>query len=84
MALTQGIGTATAAASDPIKAKLITPIEDRGFEKTKRGTMRQRVELGTLRGLDDRAAGFVFRDVPQPYLIGSGLESKRVTAPPSK
>jgi hypothetical protein len=54
----------------------------RGFRKAKKGTMQQRVELGTLHGLEDRAAAFVFRDVPAHYLIASGLESKWVTASP--
>jgi hypothetical protein len=134
VALTQGIDTATAAAGDRVKAKLITPIEDRskilvptgapmvarivrirqyygsqsavaldvtldtvdmegipvrltatpdrgrGFRKTKHGTIQQRIDLGTLHGLDDRSAGFVFRDVHQPYLIRIGLESEWVTA----
>jgi hypothetical protein len=136
VALTQGIDTAMAAAGDPIRARLIAPIEDgskvlipagaaiaarivsirqyygspsalaldvrletvsvggvamrltampdsgRGFRKGKKGTMQQRVELGTLHGLEDRAAAFVFRDVPARYLIASGLESKWVTASP--
>ena len=38
------------------------------------------MELGTIRSLKDRSATFVFRDVHQPYLIGSGLESVWVTA----
>jgi hypothetical protein len=134
VAFTQGIDTETAAAGDPVKAKLITPIRsgsevlvptgaavaarivrirqfygsagavalevkletvdvggvsmrltavpDTGssFQKPKRGTLRQRVELGTLRGLEDRSASFEFRNVRLPYLIGSGLESMWVTA----
>jgi hypothetical protein len=134
VALTEGIDTATAAAGDPLKAKLMTPIRDRSktlvptgasiaarivrirqfyggeshvsleiklesldvggvsvrltavpdtgqsFAKTKRGTLQRRVELGTLRGLEERSAGFVFRDAHQPYLIGSGLESMWMTA----
>jgi hypothetical protein len=134
VAFVQGIDTATAAAGDPIKAKLITPIRegskvlvpmgvaagarivrirwfygrestlyldvrletvevggvsipitaapDRGhsFQKAIGGTLQRRVELGSLRGLEDRSAGFMFRNVHQPYVIGRGLESKWVTA----
>ena len=137
VALTQGIDTAAAAAGDPIKAKLTTPIRrgskvlvpagaavvcrlvrmrqfygsnpsvaidikletvrvgsasvritatpDIGgsFQETKKGALRRRVELGTLRSLGDRSAAFVFRDVSQPYLISSGLESMWVTANPA-
>ena len=136
IALTQGIDTATAAGGDPVRAKLITPIQNRSkvlvpagtpvlgrivrlreyygsqsaialdiklekidvgggpvrlsalpeaggrFQQTKSGTMHRRVEIGTLRGIEERAASFVFRDVTQPYLIGSGLESGWVTARP--
>jgi hypothetical protein len=134
VALTQGIDTTTAAAGDPIKAKLITPIQSdsgvlvpmgaaiaarivrvrqfygsvtavaleikletvdvggvsiplpatpdagRSFQKAKKGTLQQRVELGTLHGLEDRSASFEFRSVRLPYLIRSGLESMWVTA----
>ena len=60
----------------------LTAVPDTGssFQKPKRGTLRQRVELGTLRGLEDRSASFEFRNVQLPYLIGSGLESMWVTA----
>ena len=60
------------------------PDKGRGFQKAKTGKIQQRVELGTLHGLEDRATAFVFRDVVQPYLIGRGLESNGVTAAPSK
>jgi hypothetical protein len=134
VALAEGIDTATAAAGDPIKAKLITPIRDgskvlvpigaavagrivrirqfsgreaalyldirldtvevagvsirltanpdggASFQKLKNETLQRRVELGTLHGLEDRSASFVFRNVHQPYLIGSGLASMWVTA----
>jgi hypothetical protein len=134
VALTEGIDTATAAAGDPIKVRLITPIQEgskvvvpagaaiagritriqyfygsisslelnieletvvvagtsvrliaapdagQTFRSTKGRTPPRRIELGTLRGLEDRTATFVFRDVHQPYLIGSGLESMWVTA----
>jgi len=132
--LTQGIDTATAAAGDPLKGRLVTPIRDGakvlasagapitgriirlafshgsessvvlefkldtvdiagnampltaiketrgGFQKTKHGTLQQRVELGTIRTLKDRSAEFVFRHVTPTYLISSGLESDWVTA----
>ncbi len=136
VALTEGIDTATAAAGDPLRARLVTPIRDgakvlapvgarvagrivrlafshgaestitlefkldtvdiggvatrltaisetRGssFQKTKRGTLQRRVDLGTLHSLKDRSAEFVFRQVTQTYLISSGLESAWVTAP---
>jgi len=134
VALTQSIDTATAAAGDPIKAKLIATIRDgsevlvptgaviaarivrirqfyggapalyfdikletvdvggvsirltatpdsgRSFRKSRSGILQRRVELGTLRGLEERSASFVFRNVKQSYLIGSGLESMWVTA----
>ena len=132
--LTQGIDTATAAAGDPVKAKLITPIEDgsnvlvpagaavtarivrirqyyskapavsldikletievggvlmrltatpdtgQSFQKSKKGALQRRVELGNLSSLEDRSTNFVFRDVQLPYLIPSDLESMWVTA----
>jgi hypothetical protein len=134
VAFAQGIDTATAAAGDPIKAKLIGPIKEgskvlvpmgaavagrivrirrfygrepalnldvrldtvevdgvairltatpdggHSFQKSRSGTLQRRVELGTLHGLEDRSAAFVFRNVRQSYLIGSGLESMWVTA----
>jgi hypothetical protein len=134
VALTQAIDTATAAAGDPIKAKVIMPIQDGstvlvpmgasvtgrivrlrqfygrestlyldirletvevggasmplaalpdrgpGFQKIIGGSLQRRVELGTLRSLEDRAAAFLFRNVHPPFLIGSGLESKWVTS----
>jgi hypothetical protein len=134
VALTQEIDTAAAAAGDPIKAKLTTPIRDgskvlvpmgaavagrivrirrfyghdaalyldirletvevggvslrltatpdggRSFQKSRTGSLQRRVELGTLRGVEDRSSSFVFRNVRQPYLIGSGLLSMWVTA----
>jgi hypothetical protein len=137
VALTQGIDTATAAAGDPIKAKLITPIQDnlkviipmgaaiagrivrirqfygtetalyvdirldavevdgvwrrltatpdggRSFQKSRNKTLQRRVELGTLRGLEERSASFVFRKVHAPYIIASGLESAWMTETPA-
>lgn len=135
VALTQGLDTATSAAGDPVRAKLITPIQDgprvlapagaavaarivrmREFygdengislefklekveiagvavrliaspdtgatfrQKKGRGNLQTRVELGTLRGLEDRSASFVFRSVSLPYLIRTGLESSWITA----
>jgi hypothetical protein len=140
VALSEGLDTATWAAGDPIKAKLLTPIlngskvlapagaavaarvvrmrtfygdqsavsvevkletvevagiavrltasPDTGatFQQKKgRGNLQKRIELGTLRGLEERSASFVFRDVRLPYLIGSGLESSWITkGPPDK
>ncbi len=133
VALTQGIDTGTAAAGDPLKARLITPIQDGpkvlvpsgaavaarivrvrqyyrnqagialdlkletvdvggvsmpltavpdigpSFPKGKAGSLQRRVELGTLSSLENRSANFVFRDVKEPYLVASGLESMWVT-----
>ncbi len=59
-----------------------TPDNGQRFQKTKKGTLKRRVELGTLQGLEDRSAEFVFQEGAQPYLIGSGLESTWVTATP--
>jgi hypothetical protein len=137
VALTQGFDTATAAAGDPIKGKLVTPIQDgrkvvipagasiggrivqiRQFygaasyvsfkfrletvdvggvsiplaanpdkgnrvQKAKAGSLQQRVELGTLRALQDRSVELVFPTYGQRYLISSGLESAWVTAAPA-
>lgn len=135
VAFAQGFDTETAAAGDPVKAKLVTPIhngskvlapsgapvaarivrmrqfygnassisldvtletvEVGGFavrliavpdtglhfdQKKGKGELQERLELGTLRGLEDRSTSFVFRDVGFPYLILSGLESNWVTA----
>ncbi|HEY6392342.1 MAG TPA: hypothetical protein VIX89_13740 [Bryobacteraceae bacterium] len=62
----------------------LTAMPDSGhsFQKPGSGALQRRVELGTLRGLEDRSAAFVFRNVHQPHIIGSGLESKWVTAAP--
>jgi hypothetical protein len=140
VALMQGLDTATSAAGDPVKARLVTPIQngpkvlapagsavmarivrlreffgdatsvsvevkletvevggaavrliatpDTGatFQQQKgRGNLQKRIELGTLRGLEDRSASFVFKSVSLPYLIRSGLESSWITAaPPDK
>ena len=138
VALMQGLDTATSAAGDPVKAKLLTPIQngprvlvpagaavaarivrmrefygdatsislevkletvdmgrtavrliaapDTGatFQLQKgRGNLQKRIELGTLRGLEDRSASFVFRSVSLPYLIRTGLESSWITAAPA-
>ncbi|HTB10615.1 MAG TPA: hypothetical protein VK752_03545 [Bryobacteraceae bacterium] len=135
LAFEQGFDTGSAAAGDPVKAKLITPIHDGAkvlaqsgapvaarivrmrqfygyvssisldvtletvevggialpliaapdigvhFEQKKgKGELKQRLELGTLRGLENRSISFVFKDVRFPYLIVSGLESNWVTA----
>ncbi len=133
VALTQALQTSTAAAGDPVKAKLLTPIQDgskvlapagafvaarivrmREFygdtsdvslevkletvdvggiavrltaspdteaavEQKKGRGLQKRIQLGTLRGLEDRSASFVFRGVHLPYWIASGLESSWVT-----
>jgi hypothetical protein len=52
------------------------------FQKAPKGALRQRVNLGTLGILQDHSASFEFRDVPQAYLIASGLESRWVTQKP--
>ncbi len=135
IAFTQGFDTATNAAGDPVKAKLITPIrsgskvlvpagasvgarivrmrqfygdktslslevkletveaggiairlsavpdtEVRVEAKKGRGTLQRRLELGTLRGMEERSASFVFPNIPSPYLIASGLESSWITS----
>ena len=139
VALTQGLDTVTAAAGDPVKAKLITPIQNgskvlvpagavvaarivrmREFysdvnsislevkletvnvnrtavrliatpdtgatfqQRNGRGNLQRRIELGTLRGLEDRSASFIFRSVSLPYLIRTGLESSWITAAAAK
>jgi hypothetical protein len=137
VALTQGIDTATAAAGDSIKAKLMTPIRDRRkvlvpigaaitgrivhiqqsydkspsvslvfrletvdvggvsmqltatpdtvsrFPQSKPGTLHRRVELGSLRTLEERSGAVEFRNVRLPYLISSGVESAWITATPA-
>jgi hypothetical protein len=136
VSLDQGVDTSIAAAGDPLKGKLVTPLRrgseilvpkgtsvaarivrvrqfygdnpgvllevklealelggvlmpftakptgSRIFQKTA-GTLKSRIELGTLQQLEDRAATFEFRNVRQPYLIRSGLESTWVTTAPS-
>jgi hypothetical protein len=134
VAFTEGLNTATSAAGDPVKAKMLTPIlngskvlvpagaaiaarvvrmrtfygdqsavalevkletveiagvamgltasPDTGatFQQKKgRGNLQKRIELGTLRGLEERSTSFLFREVHLPYLIGSGLESSWIT-----
>ena len=134
VALTQSIDVATAAAGDPVKAQLLTPIRDRtkvfvpagaavaarivrvrhfydnaapislhlkletvdvggvrvrlaaapdiarGFAKTKKGSLQQRLDIGSLHGLEYHAAAFEF---PNIQLIPSGLESMWVTSSPA-
>jgi hypothetical protein len=58
------------------------PDMGRGFQKAKKGTMQQRVGLGTLSGFEDRATSFVFGGVRTHYLVATGLESKWITANP--
>jgi hypothetical protein len=132
VSLDQAVDTRAAAAGDPIKGKLTTPLRDgskiiapKGTSVAARivrlrqfyghnsevllevkleavefggvfipltakpengGTFRQtagalqsRIELGTLQQLEDRAASFEFRNVHQPYVIHSGLESAWIT-----
>jgi hypothetical protein len=52
-----------------------------GFEK-KFGMLQKRVELGTMRAIEERSTAFEFPLTRQPYLIASGLESIWVTAKP--
>jgi hypothetical protein len=143
VAFTQSIDTATAAAGDPVRAKLTTAIRDdsskvvvpagaavtvrivklqhfygassasvtlgvklesvdvggtpqplaaaldrtsQRFAKDnsgKAGGLGQRVELGSLDALEDRAAGvFEFRDAKANYVVKDGLESTWVTMAP--
>jgi hypothetical protein len=57
----------------------VTPDKGNAFPKPKSGTLQQRVELGTLRGLEDRSASYTFRNVG---LIPGNLESSWVTTAP--
>ena len=50
--------------------------------KSKSGALQPRVDLGVLKGLEDGAATFEFRNSHSPYVIPAGLESKWVTAEP--
>ena len=134
IAFTQGLDLAAAAAGDPLKAKLVTPIQDGSkvlvpagaalgarivriwqyygkmadvvlelkletvnikgipvpFTATPsvgtsftQGKLRRRVELGTLHGLEDRSASFLFRG-KMSFLAIAGLESDWLTASPAK
>jgi hypothetical protein len=53
----------------------------RRFTKSPNGTLQRRVDLGSLRTLEDRSFAYVFRNVYLPYVIASGLESNWTTAP---
>jgi hypothetical protein len=66
-------------------AMRLTAVPDTGVhvqQKKGRGNLQPRIELGTLRGLEDRSASFVFPRVHSPYLIAGGLESSWITATP--
>jgi len=133
-ALAQVIDTRTAAGGDPVKATLLTPLQDgkkvfapagaavaarilrirryygrspelqldirletvdaggdsipleaepdTGPSFENRQAKLLRVELGSLRGLEDRSAAFIFRGIPDSYVVGRGLESAWVTIVP--
>jgi hypothetical protein len=53
------------------------------FPQSKPGTLRRRVELGSLRSLEERSGTLEFRNVRLPYLISSGVESNWITATPA-
>lgn len=64
-------------------AMRLNAVPDTGVQvqqKRGRGNLQQRLELGTLRGLEERSASFVFQHVRSPYLIASGLESSWITS----
>ena len=60
-----------------------TPDTVNRFPQSKPGTLQQRVELGSLRSLEERSGTMEFRNVRLPYLISSGLESAWITATPA-
>ena len=64
----------------PLDAK---PEIGSSFQK-KSGILKRRVELGTMRNLEERSTAYEFDLKQQPYLIKSGLESMWVTANPPK
>lgn len=60
-----------------------TPDTVNRFPQSKSGTLQRRVELGSLRSLEERSASLEFRNVRLPYLISSGVESAWITATPA-
>ncbi len=67
-------------AGAPMKLTAVPDIGVRIPAKKTDKKLQQRIELGTLRGLQERSAAFVFRNVPDPYLIRGGMESSWITA----
>ena len=64
-----------------VSLPLVTrPENGNNFPKADPANLQRRIELGNLRGLQDRSVEFVFRGISQPYVIQSGLESGWVTA----
>ena len=59
------------------------PENGNNFPKADPANLQRRIELGNLRGLQDRSVEFVFRGISLPYIIQSGLESGWVTAAPT-
>jgi hypothetical protein len=57
-----------------------TPDSVNRFPQSKPGTLQRRVELGSLRSLEERSGTVEFRNVRLPYLISSGVESGWITA----
>jgi hypothetical protein len=60
-----------------------TPETGSSFQN-KSGILKRRVELGTIRNVEERSTSYEFDLSRQPYLIKSGLESMWVTASPPK
>ena len=60
-----------------------TPDTVNSFQQSKPGTLQRRVELGSLRSLEERSGTVEFRNVRLPYLISSGVESTWITATPA-
>ncbi|MGA2713404.1 MAG: hypothetical protein ABSG41_09885 [Bryobacteraceae bacterium] len=57
-----------------------SPDNGNNFPKADPANLQRRVELGNMRGLQDRSVELVFRGISQPYVIESGLESGWLTA----
>ena len=55
-----------------------------GSRYQKRAALTRRIELGTRRGVEERATEFVFLGAPETYLIRTGLESNWVTDNPHR
>lgn len=55
------------------------PDEMSRFAAPSRGRLRRSVQLGSLRGLEEHAAAFIFRDAASGFVVPAGMQSAWIT-----